>query len=446
MLTPKRIKLFLGNLGVLAITVLLGVVLTESFLRLSDSAWERERALMASPKPRPQYQQRDNGLYTLMPNQQAESFGACFESGPISINEMGFRGRTPGPSAAKSIALLGDSFIEALQVPDGVAVADRLANLTGLPVLNSGVSGYATTTELLAWRSIVGAQRPSVVVLFFFLGNDVSGNSCELSQTSPPCGKIVDGNLRLVLESKSASPAMTLAGEASAEQGASLNVGGLKFFLRRHFALYGLLHDAKLLWLGFTTEQSQARWDLYADPIPAPWSNAWSITSKVLEQLKREVEQSGARFAMVAIPEHIATAPDPSRLMRYGAGSATPKGFDPNLPTQHLLAIAEKLDIPTLDLLPVFKAYRDRHALPPPYFSFNCNGHWNPLGHALAAAALAEFLAAQGYDSRLKGSLDQAMRTSPQEFLGEDGFQQVYRNGVYNAKAQRSGAPKAAAE
>jgi len=57
--------------------------------------------------------------------------------------------------------------------------------------------------------------------------------------------------------------------------------------------------------------------------------------------------------------------------------------------------IAQRLRIPTIDLLPAFIAERERRQLEYPYFSYACDGHWNAAGHLFAAETLARFLLPQ---------------------------------------------------
>ena len=101
------------------------------------------------------------------------------------------------------MALLGDSYTEALQVPleqtFGAVLERSLSEcppLVGRPieVLNFGVSGYGTTQELLAYVDRARAFDPDVVLLAFLPGNDVRDNSKALSPSRMRPFYVLDGD------------------------------------------------------------------------------------------------------------------------------------------------------------------------------------------------------------------------------------------------------------
>ncbi len=96
----------------------------------------------------------------------------------------------PSRPGVVRIAVLGDSYVEAIQVAGGqqtfTAVAGReLADCPRLKgrhveALNFGVDGYGTAQELVTLQRKVWAYSPDIVVLAIFLGNDVRNNSVVL--------------------------------------------------------------------------------------------------------------------------------------------------------------------------------------------------------------------------------------------------------------------------
>ena len=123
----------------------------------------------------------------------------------IKINSQGFRDREhtiEKPGDTIRIAVLGDSFAEAFQVPiektfwtvlqqqlhESAASSD--ANAAGLrrkiEVLNFGVSGFSTARELILLRQRVWQYSPDIVLLLVTTRNDVRDNSRAVEKPEIP--------------------------------------------------------------------------------------------------------------------------------------------------------------------------------------------------------------------------------------------------------------------
>ena len=103
----------------------------------------------------------------------------------IRMNRWGMRDReretekTPG---VVRVAVLGDSYVEGLQVADDATFTRRMEDAAGgkAEFLNFGVGGYGTASALAAYREKVRPFDPDVVVLAYLSGNDTRNNSMEL--------------------------------------------------------------------------------------------------------------------------------------------------------------------------------------------------------------------------------------------------------------------------
>ena len=121
--------------------------------------------------------------------------GSCTTRRPVAAYRCGptrsaFAGRT-GPSAkpagVRRIAVLGDSMVAGLAVPEPETMCGVLETLlNGEPeprveVMNFGISASAPAQELALYRGLVRRFAPDVVVLTFFSGNDLSDTLYEIS-------------------------------------------------------------------------------------------------------------------------------------------------------------------------------------------------------------------------------------------------------------------------
>ena len=105
----------------------------------------------------------------------------------VAYNSEGWRDRErPKPAGSTPrVAVLGDSFVEAYSVQHDEAFSSRLERLAAasgrpLEVLNFGVGGYGTLQEYLTFTEAAREYRPRLVLLGFYLGNDVRNNDLAL--------------------------------------------------------------------------------------------------------------------------------------------------------------------------------------------------------------------------------------------------------------------------
>ncbi len=299
----------------------------------------------------------------------------------IEINSRGLRGpeiEYAKPPGEKRVLVLGDSFTFAEQVSQHETfvqlVEDRLNAGGGPPryrTLNAGSNGWATANQLAFLAKEGVRYEPDVVVLAFYVGNDVSDN------------------YRRVAGAREAERAdLALRGADAFE--------GPRRILRRS-QLYTVVETgvlAKLPW--FAPEGAS---DASARRAPRTLDEAreaWAITERLLDRMRDLAESRGARFLLVAVPaaDRVAAGPrakEPDSEHEEDEDDAPVPGFED--PHGSLAMLADRLHLPMLDLLPPFRreAARSRQRL-----YYRVNAHWTPAGHALAARELAEHLARSG--------------------------------------------------
>lgn len=290
----------------------------------------------------------------------------------VEINAFGLRDDRPPPlertPGKRRIAVLGDSFVFGQSVAEEVRFTERLTELVpDLEVANLGLPGTGTGGELLLYRELEGPHRNAdVVVLGYFLEHVVRNGAHSRHGRPKPWFELENGELALRGVPVPIEASDYRADDASRHPGLPIP---FKTFLRRHSELYMLLRRA------FAERLKRALGTDGEDPYPEYTTDApaWRVTRALFAALAHDVEQNGARLAVMIIPE-------PWHL-RPGA---------PDVHQRAVRAACAELDLPVLDLTPLFAAQTEAGG---PRLYFANDGHWTAAGHALAAQALARFLA-----------------------------------------------------
>jgi len=322
----------------------------------------------------------------------------------VKINEGGFRG--PEVSIAKPpgvmrIAVLGDSFTEAMHVPyDETFSAVIERTLTSCPlggrrvqVLDFGVSGYGTGQELLTLREQAWRYAPEMVVLAFFAGNDISDNSAALDSES-------------WLNGEKCRPHYALRNGALAEDNQFRERATVRWWCHSVFALNRIVimdyvgEPAVMLHRAMSGAKPTAQIaghepglndEIYGPPPDARWRDAWAVTEDLITEMSREVKAHDARLVVVTLSTPIQVYPDPAYreayLRRVG-------GTDLFYPEHRLDALGAREGFVVLNLAPSLQTYADQHhsflhGFPNTQAG---KGHWNELGHRLAGELIAERL------------------------------------------------------
>jgi len=310
----------------------------------------------------------------------------------VAINALGHRDRPRDYARApgvRRLLVLGDSFVEALQVDLDETFTARLEQRLGIEVLNAGVSGYSTDNELRAFLADGRRYRPDAVLLLFFVGNDVLDNGARLYLRNPH-GLPAKPWLR----ARAAGP--RLARCLAAHRAAARLADGMPTMLWNGSRLVraGLtVAPDELLraaCVGATGPRSgDSAWELlevYRPPDTPGWKEAWSITESLLLRLDRRVRASGARFGVAVVGAGFEYDPR-MRWYARGRGAAAPAPTF-SYPYERLGVLLSRAHIPWVSLTP---ALRELHARTGRSGCYPIDGHWTPEGHQTVADALAEF-------------------------------------------------------
>ncbi|MGI9492145.1 MAG: SGNH/GDSL hydrolase family protein [Geminicoccaceae bacterium] len=324
----------------------------------------------------------------------------------LEINSLGYRDAEHDLEASPDtfrIAVLGDSFTEARQIPIEDTYWDRLGNdlddcaaIAGqdVEVLNFGIGGYSTTQSLLAYDLDARRFKPDLVLLGFFPGNDVRENSRTLftangSWLAPkPFHELVDGQLEL------SPPAQLPAWKSWIYDGVQHSrLLELINEVRRQMSVRGMraTHDENV-----EAVEAGISADIYlpleAQETSPDLAEAWTLTRHILAELKRKVHDDGARFMVVTIPTSVQTHLDTA----YREALTGKLGVDDLLfPDRQLAKFGQDDGYPVFPSVAAMQtSVGDRHFHGFANTAYGI-GHMNAEGHRVLAETLAGKLCAE---------------------------------------------------
>ena len=433
------LRKLLANGALVAVSIVFSLIMVEIGLRVVPNRYAVWHEFYAQNESSIEYARDNKGERILKPNQRATKAGACYTIAPILTNSISYRDGELDPAHPVKIAVLGDSFLEALQVSDSEHFSAILERLLGVEVMNTAISGSQTVMELMTYRNVVQSYRPRVVVLFLFLGNDIDRNLCGFDgKVKYHSARLVEGEIQYVSYDPTAPRAVARAAAKSA--GPSLG-RRIKKALRANLVLYLPLWDLKEYVAKFFASAvgHVPHWlELYMPSEPGEWPAAWAATGQALADLDREVEANGGVMLTVVIPAHVTITKTWTREVNFESGQTSLDELDPLYPHRRIRELVERHGVRSIDLLQQFLTYRDRFAMDYPYFFFSCDGHWNPIGHFLAANAVARYLIeerllplAESHRSAVLARIATMLDRSPRDLLGDSAYDQIFTGRRY---------------
>jgi len=332
-------------------------------------------------------------------------------NGHVSLNQDSLRDKDHDlvkPSNTYRIAILGDSFSEAIQVNAEetfwAILAENLsacAALTGkkIEVINFGVGDYGTAQELMTLKHEVWKYKPDLVLLEIFTGNDLVNNSKALSPSDRFAPFLVKKQGKFVWD-------MSFQDSDTYRRRGSQFRQAL-FWLINHSRVLQVINEAKR---AITTHQplvgsaSNSSKDdktaiipaldfdvnLYREPQEQNWQEAWEITEALLKEMNQEVKAKGAKFLAVTLSNPPQVYPDlqvREALKRQGATNLF-------YPDQRIQKIGQSNGFEVLNLAPTFQRYGDQNNVFLHGFDNTAMGigHWNKAGHQLGGKMIANYV------------------------------------------------------
>lgn len=287
----------------------------------------------------------------------------------IYINSAGMRDREHSldkPAGVFRIAVLGDDYSEAFQVPIQRAWWWQLAPLLreckaakDVEVLNFGVGGYGTTQELVMLQTTAMRYQPDLVLLQFSSRDDVADNAFALAQRKERPFFVLDRQgVARIDDSFIWSAAFDRHMQTRYRLGEEIADHSRVFQLARQLAGHAFIAEA----------QAVADPAALGPPRDARWEDAWRITEAVIGKIADYSRRNGAELAVVTVPHPL----------QAGQGIA--------YPDQRLQSLGRTANIP---VIPLADALRGDGA-------YLRSGEWTVAGHSAAARAVAAQLCNSG--------------------------------------------------
>lgn len=307
------------------------------------------------------------------------------------------------PPGVFRILILGDSYVEALQVEldqgFGRVLERQLRARTDRPVevISGGVSAWGTDNEFLFFRNEGYKYDANLVLLAFNTADDLRENyepfnrMAAKSILAKPTFVLTDAG---VLEMQPRPPAQTKAGwwrQLYVGEILYERMGG-KVESPREQGIKDRPPDPKL-------QGVPADMWVYAPLPPEEVNQAWELTKPLVWALREQVIARGARFAVIVHNGPWVHDENRWRFMLMHHPDAA-KSWDRRKPERLINMFLLAADLPVLDLFDAFEAGKDREQL---FFKFD--PHWTPAGHRVAAEAVAEYLLARDLIPRSGGPM-----------------------------------------
>jgi len=328
----------------------------------------------------------------------------------VRINSHGFRDVERSyekPQGTVRIAVLGNSWTEALQVPQDATYTSVLQTTLSangcfagksVEVLNFGVAGYSTAQELLTLQQEVWKYEPDIVFLAFYPARDIANNVRSLNNAVKPeqSPYFFYRGGRLVLDdSFRAVPAL---------QPHAIALEDLSYQLDQHVlllqAIGALQRIARTKTAMAVVKEKAARagvdnleYSIYTPPADPAMEEAWRVTEGLLTGVRDEVQNHNAQFRLIILPTRPQLIPEITKrdalLRKLGVS-------DFNYAEQRIQTFCDREHIAAIALAPALSTFATANHV---YLNgFNKNtlgtGHWNATGHRLAAEAIAAQLCA----------------------------------------------------
>ncbi len=322
----------------------------------------------------------------------------------VRYNNFGLNGpdyTLEKPPGVFRVLIVGDSFPQGVQVeieqgfPQLIQQQLNRTASRKIEVINLSVDAYGTDRELLLYAALGWQFQPDMVLLSLYTGNDFQDNEIDLERrrygyrSDRPYFTVQDSIGKSILQFHN-----------SIVFDPALYPDSSVFSWLRNLQEHQLPEppdDPPEHPLVLQKDPYELEYPVELGvflPEDAHWKNAWAITEALILQFRDLVQQQGIQFAAIVIPDRRAVQADDwsATLAQFGDLLPALRQADPTAPGTRLADFLAANAIPSLDLTWELRSWAQSKSTERLYLPFN--GHFNPNGHAVAAARIANWLRA----------------------------------------------------
>lgn len=312
----------------------------------------------------------------------------------FTINSAGWRDSEhviEKPQGVYRILVLGDSFVEAFQVPlekTFFKVLETELNAESglrIEVIAIGIGGSGPTQQYFALLNEGLKYKPDLVLHTFYTQNDVIASSKKLSY-SPYRGYFSLNNDGLVYE----------AAQTTREE-EEKRTKPIFIFFRERSLLWNFISDQLSIRRQNTLRRSFVSstlgyppdFQVYLNEYPSEWNDAWNITQAIILMMKRAASDAGSDYLLVSLAniEQVDTGYWQQIRVDY---HALPDTIDLMRPEHIITDFTHQQGIRYLSLAPTFYQFALAH--PDTGLYYRKDTHWNEIGNKLAGEMLAQYI------------------------------------------------------
>jgi lysophospholipase L1-like esterase len=300
----------------------------------------------------------------------------------IVTNSAGMRDREHDltkPSGVYRILVLGDSFMEANQVKFEDAFASvleqRLKEGVRRPVevINASVSGWGTDDELAYFVREGIRYRPDLILVAMTLHNDVNDNLLE-EHHEFRSGRIEQRPVTLMPWD-------------------SFAILKVKEWMASHSHLYQMAYRAaRADWVSTEARSLESHVGSLLRRLPDDRILAgWEMTKQLLQKMRQAADAINAPVVVMLLPLAVQVYPETAEDF-LASNDLKQTDIDLFKPQATMKVIAEAIGVSTIDLFPALSDAKEKCQCA----LFVQDGHWNRLGHQIAAEEAARNLMRAG--------------------------------------------------